>query len=195
MRELHLRVNPSADGFFSNSPQGFVGRAVLTNPHLDLVDDVVLAEAVVHEATHGFVGTSEAIGLAGHSIDPRWADARWLTDDGPYDGVSRVVSPWTGTKLDLPTYLHACFVWWGLLHFWSGFAGEAGFDTRRVRTRILRSATGFVDAALATELAPFRDLLQPALFDAVCNFGHAVDGQLSATGLDRIISATKVGVG
>jgi hypothetical protein len=190
MRELYLRIDPVAAGFFSNSPQGFVGRAVLTNPHIALVDDVVLAEAIVHETTHGFVGMSEAIGLAGHT-----GGARWLVDDGPYDGVSRVVSPWTGTKLDIPTYLHACFVWWGLLHFWSGFAGVTEFDTRRVRTRILRAATGFLDAALVTELSPFRDLLQPALFDTLCRFGHAVDGQLVETGLDRVISATKAGIG
>lgn len=182
MRELHLGVDATRPSFFSNSPQGLIGRAVLTNPHLPMADGVVLVEAIVHEATHGFVGMSEAVGLTGGG------DARWLLDDGPYDGISRVVSPWTGTPLDIPTYLHACFVWWGLLHFWSELAGMAVFDERRVRGRIVRAAKGFFHGALVSELEQHRTIVQPALLGVLASFGEAVDVLLAETGLDRILS-------
>jgi hypothetical protein len=183
MRELWLRRDPEKDGFFSNSPQGFIGRAVLTNPHLAMVDDVMLVEAVVHESTHGFVGMSEAVGLAG--LDPA---ERWLLDDGPYDGASRVASAWTGKPLDIPTYLHACFVWWGLLQMWSRVVGSGAFEEPRVRSRMLRSATGFLDAALVEELRPHASLVQPALLDELGRLGHSVDAALRATGLDAGLS-------
>lgn len=178
MQELWLVRDDTKDGFFSNSPQGFIGRAVLTNPHLPMVDPVMLVEAVVHEATHGFVGMSEAIGLAG--LDP---GERWLLDDGPYDGVSRVASAWTGKPLDIPTYLHACFVWWGLLRLWSRVTGTGTFDEGRVRSRLMRAATGFLDSALVAELRPHADLIQPALLHTLDDLGTSVDAALRTTGL------------
>lgn len=183
MQELWLVRDDTKDGFFSNSPQGFIGRAVLTNPHLAMVDAVMLVEAVVHEATHGFVGMSEAIGLAG--LDP---GERWLLDDGPYDGVSRVASAWTGKPLDIPTYLHACFVWWGLLCLWSRVAGSATFDEGRVRSRLMRAASGFLDSALVAELRPHADLIQPALLRTLDDLGTSVDAALRTTGLGERVT-------
>jgi hypothetical protein len=183
MRELRLQIDSDLEGFYSNSPQGLVGRAVLTNPHLDLVDDVMLIESVVHEATHGFVGMSEAIGLSG--VDPA---ASWLLDRQPYDGLSRVVSPWTGKPLDIPTYLHACFVWWGLLHFWSDLSGAGVFDESRVRSRILRCAKGFRTAALIRELSPYRQIVQPALMECLNRLGRQVDAVLDDSGLEALVA-------
>jgi hypothetical protein len=183
MQELWLVRDDTKDGFFSNSPQGFIGRAVLTNPHLAMVDAVMLVEAVVHEATHGFVGMSEAIGLAG--LDPA---ERWLLDDGPYDGVSRVASAWTGKPLDIPTYLHACFVWWGLLRLWSRVTGTGTFDEGRVRSRLMRAASGFLDSALVAELRPHAGLIQPALLHTLDDLGTSVDAALRVTGLGEKVA-------
>lgn len=188
IREIHLRIDPARDAFFSNSPQGFVGRVVITNPHLPVVDDVMIVEAVVHEATHAFVGMSEAIGLSG--LDD---DEAWLLDNGPYDGVSRVVSPWTGRPLDIPTYLHACFVWWALLNLWTTLSGTADFDERRVRSRMLRSARGFMGGALVDELRPHRSIVAPALLDVLEELSRVVDDLLSDSGLRRIVSALPLG--
>ncbi|MFI9502822.1 hypothetical protein [Nocardia sp. NPDC052566] len=155
VRELWLRADRVRTGFLSNSPRGFVGRAVLTNPDLGIVDDVIVAEAVIHEATHGLLGMSEAVGLV--------AGTPWLRRAMPDDGRCRVVSPWTGRGLDLPTYLHACFVWWGLLHLWAGLLGTGLFDECRVRGRLRRAAAGFVDGAVAARLAECREVVDPAL--------------------------------
>jgi len=160
MRELILREEPSQPGFTSNSPQGYVGRSIITNGHLPMVDDVMLAEALVHEATHGFVGMSEAIGLSGiEGATP------WLNDNQPYDGVSRVISPWTGTSLDIPTYLHACFVWWGLLHFWARMREHRVCDHTRARSRFFRALKGFEQDAFLGQVEPYRDIIATQLMD------------------------------
>lgn len=181
-RRLVLRIDVARDGFSSNSPQGYVGQAVLSNPHLPLVDDVVLAEALVHESIHGFVGMSEAIGLAGH--EPA---ERWIADASVYEGASCTVSPWTGKPLDLPTYLHACFVWWGLLHLWSALAGAGLFDERRLRSRLARAARGFRDGQLVRTLQPHRAIVHPALLADFEAMGREVDALLGETGLDQLL--------
>lgn len=185
MRRLVLRIDPTRDGFASNSPQGLVGQAVLTNAHLPLVDDVVVAEALVHESTHGFVGMSEAIGLAG-----RLPQELWLRDDSFYDGHSCTQSPWTGKALDLPTYLHACFVWWGLLHLWAALGGAGLFDERRVRSRLLKAARGFHGGALVREILPYRDRLNAGLVTAFEEMGAEVDALLAETGFDEVLRRT-----
>jgi hypothetical protein len=170
MRELLLRTDPAMHGFFSNSPQGLIGRAVLTNAHLDMVDDVMLVEAVVHEAVHGFLDMCEA---AGH---------RWLLDQRLYDGLSRVASPWTGRRLDIPAYLHACFVWWGLLHLWSDLAGAGVFEAARVGGRMARAAEGFRGPKLVDELRPYRDAIAPGLLDCLTYLCRTVGDALAEIG-------------
>lgn len=184
-RRLVLRIDATRDGFASNSPQGLVGQAVLTNAHAQLVDDVVLAEALVHESTHGFVGMSEAIGLAGDR-----PQERWLLDDSFYEGHSCTASPWTGKALDLPTYLHACFVWWGLLHLWAALAGAGLFDERRVRSRLLKAARGFQGGALVREILPYRDRLNTELVNAFEEMAGEVDALLAETGFDAVLRRT-----
>lgn len=169
-REIHLRSDPSFGHFRSNSPQGRVGRLVFTN--CGDADDVELAEALVHEATHGLVGMSEAVGLV------RGPPHAWLADPYPYDGVSRVRSPWTGTPLDLPTYLHAVLVWYGLLGFWTRVYPLGLLPEDRVRTRIQRALLGFVGGAAIAEIHPFRGIIAPELFDTLTRMSDAVNVRL-----------------
>ena len=183
MRRLVLRQDGNCMSFASNSPQGLVGLAVLRNAHLLDVDEVVITEALVHEAIHGFVGMSEAIGLAG-----RRPDERWLSDDRYYEGFSCTVSPWTGTPLDLPTYLHACFVWWGLLHLWATLSGSGLFDERRMRSRLVRAARGFKDRALLKPLLPHQATVHPTLIASFDAMGGEVDNLLVGSGLGLLIA-------
>ena len=183
MRRLVLRLDEGRPGFASNSPQGLVGLAILSNGHLPMVDDIVVVEALVHETIHGFVGMSEAIGLAG-----RRPDERWLNDDRFYEGFSCTVSPWTGTSLDLPTYLHACFVWWGLLHLWGTLSGSGLFDERRTRSRLVRAARGFKDSALLLPLRPHLAALHPSLVTIFDKMGGEVDELIVESGLDLLMA-------
>lgn len=169
-REIHLRNDPALGNFRSNSPQGCVGRAVFTN--CGEADDVALVEALVHEAIHGLVGMSEAVGLV------RGSPYAWLADPYPYDGVSRVRSPWTGTPLDLPTYLHAVFVWYGLLGFWTRMYPLGLFPEDRARSRIQRALYGFVRGAAIAEIEPFRGIIAPELFDTLTQMSRAIQVQL-----------------
>ena len=93
--------------FTSGSTGQFVGRSFVTNPHLDSVRQVDLAEALVHEGIHSLLYMQERT--------RSWGPAPELEDS-----IARVVSPWSGNHLSLASFLHACFVWYGLAHFGAG---------------------------------------------------------------------------
>jgi hypothetical protein len=126
---------------------------------------------------------SEAIGL----MSRRPAE-RWLANDRFYEGASSTVSPWTGTPLDLPTYLHACFVWWGLLQLWAGLSGSGLFDERRMRSRLVRAARGFKGRALLLPLRAHEVALHPALLATFDAMADEVDELLVGSGLDLLMA-------
>jgi hypothetical protein len=137
----------------SGSTGQYVGRTFITNPHLPGVDDVFLAEGLVHEGIHGLLYMQER-------------QRAWVTDE-LYMGSVSVVSPWSGNPLQLRPYLQACFVWYGLLHFWC-LALEAGsFPAGRTRERIGQAVTGFLRGSLTAPLQPYLEEISPDLLAAV----------------------------
>ena len=89
-----------------------------------------IANAVVHEAVH-------CVLLMLDHEDPL------LTDDEAADALGPVVSPWTGKPLPVPTYLHACYVWFGLANFWRLAAGANRFDAEQCEHLLTRATAGF----------------------------------------------------
>jgi hypothetical protein len=100
-----LRSDNERSAFSGGSSHGCIGRVVIDNPHLDFVSDVRLADALVHEAIHAL-------------LYMQVYRAPWGTSHGAFAQGVRVVSPWTGAALPVTSFLQACFVWYGLLHFW-----------------------------------------------------------------------------
>jgi hypothetical protein len=81
----------------SRSNGDYIGRAFLVNPHDGRADEAYLADAVLHEAIHAAVYMAD--------LENPWLEgARWYADDAP-----STVSPWTGRRLPLWTFLQACF--------------------------------------------------------------------------------------
>lgn len=115
----------------SGSSGQFVGRTVIANPHLGKVTPVELAEALVHESIHSVLYMDEQL------------DA-WVLDDSLYAGPERVTSPWTGNPLPLRPYLQACFVWYGLLSFWSEAMCRCTFDGEKAKERFSIAVAGFL---------------------------------------------------
>jgi hypothetical protein len=146
---LILRTEDPELGFVSRSPERYLGRKVLQNLLRTDVDAVTLAEGLIHEATHTLLDLSD---LSGRFT----SQGRWVRDPALYDGVSRVISPWTGRNLDLPTYLQACFVWFGLASFWSMALMAETFDRARILTRLRAALTGFLGHALVDPLAQYQ---------------------------------------
>jgi hypothetical protein len=132
-----LQSENAATQFCAGSNGQYVGRVVFTNPHSERVSDITLAEAIVHEAIHTLL-------LMGLCTVPWGADSNCAYAEG-----GKVVSPWTGRPLDLEQFLQACFVWYGLLHFWNLALRAKSFkDADKARSRMDHALRGFVKSPL-----------------------------------------------
>ncbi len=142
------------------STERYVGRVVLSNVEAEAVDAVALASALVHEATHSFVYTLE-------EWDP-------IVPNRQGSVTVQVVSPWTGRKLGIHSFVQACCVWLSLWQFFKRALERDQFDPRRVEEEMQRSRAGFgkpgLDEAIAactphvstTALALMRSMVEQA---------------------------------
>jgi hypothetical protein len=159
---LVIIKDPAEPEMFSSGSTGqFVGRSFLTNPHLSTVDDTLIAEGLVHEGIHGLLYMQERV-------------QDWVFDPELRLPVPRVVSPWTGTRLPLRPFLQACFVWYGLLHFWGRALGSGGFPPTRIQARMLVALRGFLGGPLLDALAPWRSSIGEDLLEAIVVMQDAV---------------------
>jgi len=147
-----LQKDSEAPGLFASGSNGhYVGRTFLANPHLG--DPACIADALVHEGIHGLLYMSE-------QLEPWYLDPAARTSP-------RMQSPWTGSMLTLPSFLQACFVWFGLLNFWSNaWTSEAA--EREVTLKFMsRSLRGFFRGTLRKQLAQAAPMIHPELLGAV----------------------------
>jgi hypothetical protein len=120
--------------FSSWSSSGAIGRSVLVNPHIPSADEAALADTILHESIHGMLCIAELQSTFVRSVPEA------LNTD--------IVSPWTGARLKLSAYLHACLVWFGLWWFWCAARRTEAFPRDRVDSRIEFTAAGFRKEAL-----------------------------------------------
>lgn len=152
---LIFQRDPAApDSFSSGSSGQYVGRSVLANSHLSAIDEVEIAEGIVHEAIHSLLYMQEQM-------------RAWVSDSELYGPTPRTVSPWTQNALPLRPYLQAVFVWYGLLHFWCLALQKRTFDARRVQTRISQAAIGFLGRPLLHQIAQYSASIDPVLLQTV----------------------------
>jgi hypothetical protein len=144
-------VAPSS--FASGSTGQYVGRSFLANPQLTNLDEVAVADGIVHEAIHGLLFMQER--------------RRAWVSDSLYMSPARILSPWTGTSLRLRPYLQACFVWYGLLHFWCMALTSDSFRADRARARIATAVQGFLDGPLIERIESFGEGISPELPSAI----------------------------
>ena len=128
-----MRKQQTSNAFCSFSSCNFVGRIALVNPQL--VGESLMAEALVHEAIHTYLYMQEPRSLWGLNTD--------IVVE-----PSVVNSPWTGRELPLSTFLHACFVWYGLLFFWGQAMRSSRLPRDGARQGIARASCGFTKGAL-----------------------------------------------
>ncbi len=160
VRVIMPRRDPVNAAFYtSSSSRDFIGLVKLVNPHLPKITPATLTSSLVHEAIHAFLYMREL-------QRPLVLDRAALAD-------VQIRSPWTGGALSAVTYVHACFVWFGLARLWSlpGAAEVYGAaEAERQRARALvgfeRGADGPL-APVAAQLAP--DVLaQIRVMSAAC---------------------------
>ena len=102
-----------SDWATSRSQRRHRGLAAFTNLHSDGWFPEKIVDALVHEGIHALLFKTS---VTGRLFSP------------PPRGHPRVtvVSPWSGRPLGLGAFTHACFVWFGLWHFWKQATSRSG---------------------------------------------------------------------
>jgi hypothetical protein len=124
--------NPSLTS--SVSRRRSIGKMGLVNAHSDKWNVPSVADAVLHEAIHSVIYKLELL----HELYEDDDTAHRLT----------VVSPWSGRSLKLHSFVHACFVWFGLYNFWD----LSGVD-ESLSSPVKRACRGFSSGSPLRTLA------------------------------------------
>jgi hypothetical protein len=154
IRVIVMRCDTRLNEFRAASSPIGIGRVVLRNPHLAQATVPEIMDGLVHEAIHGLL---DSIELDNPLVVTEFAG-------------EQTASPWTGRILDVRTYLHACFVWYGLWNFWSLAARlvTGGEQAELIRRYVLLSARGFHQSGGILEPLRFHDgLLRAGVLDAL----------------------------
>ena len=160
---LVLRCDPNnLKGFASSSSGHFTGRSMLINPHTEDAAGATVTNGIVHEAIHSIL----------YMIEKK---CPWLSADHLYfDDSARVNSPWTGASLLLRPFLQACFVWYGLVNFWSHTTALAVLPKSEVLSMATRAYAGFANGPLVDCLNPWRNRIDKDVLDTIDAMQSAV---------------------
>jgi hypothetical protein len=150
-----VRSDPSRPDFYTSASSTLcLGRAVMRNPFVTDASPSEVVDGLVHEAIHCICDLTEI------------NDGPWLA--GGKDAYHvKVASPWTERQLDIHTYLQACWVWYGLWHFWAQAIKTEAVATDAGLRCLGRAFRGFAGGAASTRILPHRALIDPAVFDAI----------------------------
>jgi hypothetical protein len=149
----NVLVDSETPKFTSGSTSQYIGRSLFCNAHLPGVDVELMADSLVHEAIHSL--------LYMHEIREEWIDNDVLSRE------SVVESPWSGATLLVRPFLQACFVWFGLTHFWSLALGGSAFRPERAEARLVMARRGFLNGPLEARIAGYVPHIAPPLLEMV----------------------------
>jgi hypothetical protein len=158
----NVLVDRDSPKFTSGSTAQYIGRSLFCNAHLASADVELLAESLVHEAIHSLLYMHEAC-------------ERWVTDQQQFTEDAEVESPWTGATLVVRPFLQACFVWFGLAHFWSLARAGSPFRPRRVEERLATARDGFLKGPLPERITDQAPQIAPRVLDLVREMQAAVE--------------------
>lgn len=133
-----------AGGPGSTSQPRYPGRVLLRGVEVGSFGS--LASGLVHEAMHQVLYVLE------------WGGP-FLVED-PDVREARARSEWTGRDLPLHSYIHACFIWYGLSTFWNLARSTDVFSPVDVQRQLDRSLAGFIKENPVVRLAPFAGMLR-----------------------------------
>lgn len=143
-----LTNSPSATG--SCSWRELIGAVGLANPDGPRWNPARVAEALIHESIHQTIYKLELTG-------------ELFTDLRAASTLS-AVSPWSGRNLRMTSFVHACFVWFGLWHFWR-LCPQTDKRVAALQARAYRGFEG--DGPLAVVSGDAGACVLPATRDAI----------------------------
>jgi hypothetical protein len=117
---MPIRNDTNPDSMSSASMRRYFGSMGIANLHHGISAPANVADILVHEAIHSLLYRLELF-IPLH-----------LSDE--VATALRAKSPWTGSKLSVQSFAHACFVWFGLWHFWE-ISASLGCDDPALRKR------------------------------------------------------------
>jgi HEXXH motif-containing protein len=158
----------------SVSTRSRIGRMGLLNLHSDVGTTPKIANAIVHESIHSLIYKLELV----NSL---------YTDQRAAHSV-QTISPWTGRTLQIHSFVHACFVWYGLLAFWNHTSSE---DPGVVRMKA-RAQSGFREQSPLSCLSEEAlEVIRPEVRDLIDEMhGRVISGRLpqpTATPASRVV--------
>lgn len=159
-----------ARGFYSSSPERFIGATLLWNTEADGVSTEMLVDALIHEAIHSLLDMDSTLRAKGAGEAVPWMEEAVL-----WDGTSRLISPWTQAPLSIAIFVHACAVWYGLFTFWSLALAtpRSGLKESEMLRLLRRAASGFF-AYPERALQRFEPLLAPDILPGIRQMGLRV---------------------
>jgi hypothetical protein len=161
-----VRNDPSAPAHYTSASTTLcLRRPVLRNPFVEAARVCELADGLVHEAVHCACDIAEM------------HDGHWL-DPAAYD--MRIASPWTGRRLDLHTYLQACWVWYGLWNFWLAALERGAVAADEGARCLARAYGGFHQGAAVERLDASGDVVREDLREALAAAQAAVLAEAAA---------------
>lgn len=131
-------------GYGSTSQCRIPGRVLLSG--VERCSLAALASSMVHEAMHQLLYIIEFNGS-------------FITPD-PDANTARAKSLWTGRDLPLHSFIHACFIWYGLSNFWAQAQVSGKFERPQVEQEFSRSISGFCGQNPVETLAPHAGMVR-----------------------------------
>src|SRR5215510_8572220 len=129
MKTALICKSDAIEGASSASNREDVGSCVLTNIHAPADSVLMCTEVLAQETIHQYLYKTEV-------ADGNFCD---LTEVPTYR------SPWTGNRIPLHSFVHACFVWYGLLTLWCQLSRQVGGSDQvsLIRDKASRAMFGF----------------------------------------------------
>jgi hypothetical protein len=158
----NVLMDAESPKFTSGSTAQYIGRSLFCNAHLASADAELLAESLVHEAIHSLLYMHEV-------CEP------WVLNEQRFTEDAEVESPWTGATLVVRPFLQACFVWFGLAHFWSLAQADSPFRPRRVQERLAAARDGFLKGPLPERISDHAPQIAPQVLNLVREMQAAVE--------------------
>lgn len=165
-RVIVAQAEPSRR-FWSGSNGQHVGRVMIVNADAANTGTEEIADAIVHEAIHGFLYMHE-------TIEP------WVLGKKLYTSAGVIASPWSGTELPVRPFMQAAFVWYGLAMFWAQHVDGNVFDRERARAMLERALAGFRRGSLVDRLKPWQAKIRSEMTDTIDGLQQDVLSLLAA---------------
>jgi hypothetical protein len=137
--------------FNSASNNMYPRRVQLINMHMARGDIETVANALVHEAIHSFLYLLEL------EIPLLMNEPRHL----------KLESPWTGNRISIHSYIHACFVWFGLSRFWKSDQVRKVFRPQDRERHFRAAMKGFLASDICEPLLELKESMHPWLVPAI----------------------------